>query len=264
MKIFEVGGCVRDEILGVPSKDIDFTVVLEDWELGQMGVMQVTPFEFMTTTLRDMGFKIFLETPEFLTVRAQFPKNHKVDTSNIVGVPILFGRENLTADFVLARSEGGYTDGRRPDEVVPGTLEDDLARRDFTMNAIARDAAGNFVDPFGGRQDISKRLIRAVGDPQARLREDGLRAVRALRFAITKGFRIEGELSNTLHFDSVVHDLVAFKVADERIADEVGKMFRHDTLKSLILLNQYPALTGAIFSGRLHLDASLKTKGRGK
>lgn len=249
MKMYEVGGCVRDEILGVPSKDIDFTVVLDD-EFAEDGFNRQgnTPFEVMTLNLRRMGFKVFLETPEFLTVRAQFPR---------LG-PMSFN--NLTADFVLARKESDYADGRRPDVVEPGTLMDDLARRDFTMNAIAKDEDGSYIDPFNGRADIDARLIRAVGDPAERLHEDALRAVRALRFAVTKGFRIEGELMKVLMFDTDLHDKVAYNVSDERIAVEVSKMFKHDTVSSLILLHNYMALTGAMFSGSVWLDASMKKR----
>jgi hypothetical protein len=74
MKMFEVGGCVRDEILGVPSKDIDFTVVMEDIDIFKYETRGSTPFDWMVYRLDGMGFKIFLETPEFLTVRAQFPR----------------------------------------------------------------------------------------------------------------------------------------------------------------------------------------------
>lgn len=264
MKIYEVGGCVRDEILGVPSKDIDFTVVLdENWQ--GFWSDNVTPFQAMTESLKGMGFKIFLETPEFLTVRAQFPKN-SLTTGPRRG-------NGLTADFVLARKESDYTDGRRPDNVVPGMLEDDLRRRDFTMNAIAKAADGSYIDPFNGREDIHRGVIRAVGDPIERLNEDALRAVRALRFSVTKhvpldalgdtAFRISNDLAFAMQTESVL-DSIKNKISDERIADELSKMFRYDTVASLIRLNQFPALTRAMFSGRVSLDATMKQKGRGK
>lgn len=260
--MYEVGGCVRDGLLGVPSKDIDFTVVLEDddFRMKRPGVhYQVypwaDPFKIMTARLKFMGFKIFLESPEFLTVRAQFPK-----TGYLSARP---ERGGMTADFVLARKESDYTDGRRPDTVVPGTLEDDLARRDFTMNAIAKDADGNLIDPFNGQQDIEDRIIRAVGDPIDRLTEDALRAVRALRFSVTKGFSIEWSLMFAMQEESVLES-VRNKISDERIQVELSKMFRFDTVASLDALGRYPLLTEAMFSGRVSLDATLKTKGRGK
>lgn len=260
MQMFEVGGCIRDALLGVPSKDIDFTVVLDTERFYPDGLNYRgnTPFEVMTLNLRRMGFKIFLETPEYLTVRAQFP-------TSLDGELEFFGADmaRLTADFVLARKESTYTDGRRPDVVKVGTLEDDLARRDFTMNAIARDADGNLTDPHNGVQDIERKIIRAVGDPFERLTEDALRAVRALRFAVTKGFDIEFHLDRVLRTREIA-ELIETKISDERIQIELSKMFRYDSFASVDILAQYRALTRAIFAGNVSLDATLKTKGRGK
>lgn len=253
MELYEVGGCVRDEILGVKSKDIDFTVVLDPEEVGIDN-----PFVVMRNELKRRGFKIFLETKEFLTIRAQFPRYS--GHAGLIGAE----RRNLTADFVLARKEGEYTDGRRPDKVEVGTLMDDLARRDFTMNAIAKDADGNLIDPFNGVEDIHKRMIRAVGDPKERMVEDALRAIRALRFSVTKGFTVEGELMKVLLWDEEIMDAVAFKISDERIQVELSKMFRFDTLKSLDVLAHYKGLRQAMFSGSVSLDATMKQKGRGR
>ena len=251
MELFEVGGCVRDDLLGVKSKDIDFTVVLSPEEVGIDN-----PFVVMRNELKRRGFKIFLETKEYLTIRAQFPRP--------MGLAVIrHDRAGMTADFVLARKESDYIDGRRPSKVEVGTLMDDLARRDFTMNAIAKDSEGNLIDPFNGAADIEKRMIRAVGDPKERLREDALRAVRALRFAVTKGFTIEGELMKVLMWDTEIMDSIAEKISDERIQVELSKMFRFNTLKSLEVLNHYKGLTEAMFSGSVSLDATMKQKGRG-
>lgn len=238
---YEVGGCVRDEFLGVRSKDIDYSVVVN--YVGD------DPFGYMVAKLKSLGFTVFLETPEHLTVRAQFPKGD--------------GNPTLTADFVLARKEGTYSDGRRPDKVEPGTLMDDLARRDFTMNAIAKDADGSYIDPFNGRADIADRIIRAVGDPYERLAEDALRAVRALRFSVTKGFTIEKELREAMEYIDVLDSIVQ-NISDERIQQELSKMFRHHTIGSLYNLAEFPVLTRAVFSGSVSLDATMKQKGRGK
>jgi tRNA nucleotidyltransferase/poly(A) polymerase len=263
--MFEVGGCVRDEILGVPSKDIDFTVVLDD-EFAEDGFNRQgnTPFEAMTLNLRKMGFKIFLETPEFLTVRAQFPETYEHKgfdpvSNRWVSEP----RKGITADFVLARREAEYTDGRRPDKVIPGTLEDDLARRDFTMNAIAKAADGSYIDPFNGLADIDARIIRAVGDPVERLAEDALRAVRALRFSVTKGFHIELGLRFAMQDDAVL-DAIVNKISDERIQQELSKMFRFDSRASIRAMFGFGLLTDAVFAGSVSLDATMKTRGRGK
>ncbi len=246
MKMFMVGGAVRDEILGVKSKDIDFSVVLDQSPVW----IGPDPFQYMIDELTEMGFDIFLQKPEFLTITARFPIGHLHD--------------HMTADFVLARKESDYTDGRRPDRVVPGTLLDDLKRRDFTMNAIAKDEHGHFIDPFDGRQDISHRIIRAVGDPVERLREDALRAVRAIRFAVTKDFTIDSDLKNAMETREVELALMS-NISDERISDELSKMFRFNTLASLRILDEFIGLRRAIFhSGRISLDSTMKTRGRGK
>lgn len=244
MQMFMVGGAVRDELLGVPSKDIDFTVVMDFHD-----AVSVDPFKVMVGNLKAQGFEIFLETPEFLTVRARFPKNHE--------------HARLTADFVLARKESEYTDGRRPDKVIPGTLEDDLARRDFTMNAVARDSAGNLIDPFDGQDDIAAKVIRCVGEPWDRITEDALRALRAIRFAVTKGFSIDSELWEVIDSYEVA-DIVQDHISDERIQVELSKMFRFNTPASIEMLNRFPALMESCFAGDVSLDATMKTKGKGK
>lgn len=258
MEMFMVGGIVRDEILGVRSKDIDFSVVLSPEDLDDPGLVvnPRTPFEIMEDRLRSMRFKIFLSTPEFLTVRAQFPEEER-------GVAGVIENSGMTADFVLARKESLYTDGRRPDVVVLGTLEDDILRRDFTMNALAKDAQGNIIDLVGGVQDINERVIRAVGNAFDRLNEDALRAVRAVRFSVTKGFRIDHELRFAMESAAVIHSIEQ-NISDERISDELSKMFRFNTLASLKALQEFPLLTRAMFSGSISLDSTMKQKGRGR
>lgn len=247
MKFYQVGGAVRDEILGVASKDIDFTVVMEDSDFqSDKGVMHGSPFTVMVAQLEQMGFRIYKESPEFFTARAKFPK----DDNTYPG---------LDADFVLARKERGYADGRRPDSVEVGTLEDDLARRDFTMNAVAKDTEGNFIDPHNGRQAIAERYIQAVGDPHERLAEDALRAVRALRFSVTLGFRIRHELAFAMQTAAVLEALQK-NISSERIKDELNKMFAHSTLDSLKAFEQFPELTRVMFSGRISLEATMKER----
>lgn len=262
--MYEVGGCVRDEILGTPSKDIDFTVVLDEkfelYNTAEQG------FRYMVANLESMGIKIIKdkeEVPigaEFLTARGIAPKGDKrVDMLNrhIANYP---GR---ALDFVLARRESGYSDGRRPDVVEVGTLEDDLARRDFTMNAIAKDENGEYIDPYNGIEDIRLGVIRAVGDPFERLNEDALRALRAIRFALTKNFVISDELEDALQSEAVL-DSIVNKISDERKKDELNKMFFYDSVGAMEILMQYPVLTDAVFTGSVSLEATMKTKGRGK
>lgn len=253
MKMYEVGGYVRDEIMGRKSNDVDFSVVLDDTDLVNEFE---NPFVAMHAELLKQGFKVFLLTPEHFTIRAQFPRGRTYnDRGHNYGTNV--------ADFVLARKEGKYTDGRRPDSVEIGTLEDDLARRDFTMNAIAKDKSGNYIDPFNGQADINKRIIRAVGDPFERLTEDALRAVRALRFSVVLGFAIEPALAFALQSAEVLHR-VEHVISDDRISAELSKMFRYDTVASVLALSKYPALTRAMFAGSVSLDSTMKTKGRGK
>jgi tRNA nucleotidyltransferase/poly(A) polymerase len=263
MKTYVVGGFVRDKIMGVKSNDVDYTVVLDDMDMRPRGLTEEEgvdfndPFDVMVFRLFRMGFKVFLQTPEHLTVRAQFPRNGNYSLVNNMDTA------GLTADFVLARKESKYSDGRRPDSVEVGTLADDLARRDFSVNAIAMDTDGSYIDPFNGQADIAAGILRAVGDPADRLTEDALRAVRALRFAVTKGFRIENTLSFAMEYAAVLHSIET-RISDDRISVELSKMFRFDTVASVQILNDFPALTAAMFAGTVSLDSSMKTKGRGK
>lgn len=249
MEFFEVGGCVRDEVMGHPSKDIDFVCVLDPAEVGTNS----NPFHVMRNELRRRGFRIFQETEKFLTIRAQFPRGFSGMASEA-----LVRRPGLTADFVLARKEGDYTDGRRPDEVMPGTLEDDLDRRDFTMNAIAKAADGSLIDPFHGVLDIKNRKIRCVGSAEDRLREDALRGLRALRFSVTKGMVIDSKIVSVLNTPEFVTALAS--VSKERQREEMEKMFLHDTVRALRLLAQFPAIERVVFSDGLRLTATMKEK----
>lgn len=256
MEFFEVGGCVRDEIMGGKSKDIDFTVVLNegDFPNSVLSVGGTTdPFQIMENELRRRGFKIWQSNPKFLTIRAKFPK-----PSALVAIKTEWA--GLDADFVLARKERDYVDGRRPESVEVGTLLDDLARRDFSMNAIAKDSDGSLIDPFNGQRDIAMGIISAVGDPTERLSEDSLRAVRALRFMVTKNMTVDPGLRFAMQTAAVTTAVGSRTVADERIKDELAKMFAFDTVKSLRLLNEFPALTDAMFAGTVNLTSTMKER----
>jgi len=135
-------------------------------------------------------------------------------------VTVLF--QGVRFEVTTFRTESGYSDGRRPDSVsfAPSIL-DDLSRRDFTINAMAYDLlAGRMEDPHGGARDLSRRLIRAIGDPEERFREDGLRPLRACRFAAQLGFTVDGD---TLRAISLTLDVVA-EVSAERVRDEILKI----------------------------------------
>lgn len=235
----EVGGAVRDKFLGLESKDVDFVAVpTQQFDTAE------NAFISLSNHLKEKKFKVFLETPQFFTIRAQVPDDHPLKE-----------RTNV-ADFVLARKDSKNSDGRRPDFVLPGTLMDDLERRDFTINAMAI-MDGKLIDPFGGRDDINNRLLKFVGDPHERIKEDGLRVMRALRFSITKGFDIDSDAWNVIN--SAFGAAMLRKVSTERIRDELEKMFMHDSFSSMkILLELNEPFRWDIFGRGIRLMPTLK------
>lgn len=253
MKMYLVGGACRDKLMGNKPKDFDFSVVLNEQTdmFFSTSDGQVDYFESMKANLsKDHGVTFFggnAQKPEYFTARGKFPKGHQYS--------------NLVAEFVLARKDGVYRDGRRPESVQIGTLADDLARRDFRMNAIAQAEDGTLIDPWGGRSDILNERISCVGHAEDRIDEDALRALRALRFKVKTGFDFDSQLANVLKWPSVAEMLAA--MPDERKMDELTKMFRYDTLASLRLFESYPLLRDACFSGNVSLDATMKIKGFG-
>jgi tRNA nucleotidyltransferase (CCA-adding enzyme) len=237
----EVGGAVRDKFLGLESKDVDFVAIPET---PDSFISANAAFMFLCDHLRDQGFKVFLETPEFFTVRAQVPDGHPLKE-----------RTNV-ADFVLARKDGPSSDGRRPDFVLPGTLMDDLKRRDFSVNSMAI-LDGELIDPFGGREDLTNNLLRFVGNPTDRIAEDGLRVMRALRFHITKRFDIEPNTWDAVNSDFGAEMLM--KVSIERIREELEKMFLANSLFTLEMIADLRTnLKKAIFRDGLRLMPTLK------
>ena len=238
MKIFEVGGCVRDELLGLESKDIDFTVVLDDTSLSVD-----EGWDKMLMWLRSEGFELFLETKDCFTVRGKFPKGHK--------------NEGLVGDFVMSRKEVGYIDGTRRPILELGTLEDDLMRRDFTVNSLCKDEDGKIIDLFEGVYDLRTKVLRTPLDPMITLLDDPLRMLRGLRFSITKGFIIDSELWNSM-LDPRVLDKLKEVVSHERMREEITKMMKHDTIKSLKLLNKIPGLMEVVFSNGMWLMPTTK------
>ena len=238
MKIFEVGGCVRDELLGLESKDIDFTVVLDDTSLSVD-----EGWDKMLKWLRSEGFELFLETKDCFTVRGKFPKGHK--------------NEGLVGDFVMSRKEVGVIPGTRKPILELGTLEDDLMRRDFTVNSLCKDEDGKIIDLFEGVYDLRTKVLRTPLDPMITLLDDPLRMLRGLRFSITKGFIIDSKLWNSM-LDSRVLDKLKEVVSHERMREEITKMMKHDTIKSLELLNKIPGLMEVVFSNGMWLMPTTK------
>jgi tRNA nucleotidyltransferase (CCA-adding enzyme) len=222
VKLYLIGGAVRDHLMGKTPKDFDFSVVAESYDV-------------MREWINENNFEIFLETPQYLTIRAR-----RMEPWIFAG----FDMSGMTFDFVLARQDGAYSDGRRPDEVTPGTIFDDLARRDFTMNAVAIDTNGSIIDPFGGQKDIAASVIRCVGGVE-RLHEDGLRMMRAIRFAVQLDFMLDGEIIEMMSDPSSVDHIV--NVSTDRIRDELEKALRISTMETLYWLRNFHWLGWYIF-----------------
>jgi putative nucleotidyltransferase with HDIG domain len=203
-----VGGAVRDALRGVKNSDWDIATDAE-------------PFE-ASVIIRKAGGKAVPTGIRHGTITA-FYKNFKVEITTF-------------------RTESGYSDGRRPDQVrFATTIEEDLSRRDFTMNAVAlRLPAGEIIDPFGGARDIKAKVIRCVGNPADRFGEDGLRPLRAARFAAQLSFEIE---QNTL--DAISGALpVCAKVSQERVRDEIDKILASPLPSRAFLLMEKTGLLG--------------------
>tara|TARA_Y100000310_G_scaffold171070_1_gene171220 strand:+ start:2703 stop:4061 length:1359 start_codon:yes stop_codon:yes gene_type:complete len=179
-----VGGTVRDSFIGRDVKDLDLAT-------------DATPDEIKAINT-DAGRKTFEVGERFGTIVAL-----------VEGEPV---------EITTFRSEGDYSDGRRPEYVhFESNIETDLARRDFTMNALAYDPlTKETVDPFGGKEDIQKRIIRAVGDADTRFKEDSLRPVRGCRFTSTLDFDIEPETKAAMK--RTAHEVS--RVSRERLRDE--------------------------------------------
>ena len=231
-KFYEVGGKVRDEILGLQSKDVDYVAVPGDDLLKDIESAH-TMFGILEGYLKEEGFEIFLVTPDCFTIRAKFPKNHKYE-----GV----------ADFVMARKEIGYIPGTRQPIVKAGTLFDDLERRDFTLNALAKDENGNIIDFFNGIEALKVGQLITPLDCKKTFDDDPLRILRAIRFCITKGFHMDSYMEGVIRDYDYANKMEV--VSMERIREELFKCFKHDTIITLTHLNQYPSLRNYIFGGK--------------
>jgi poly(A) polymerase/tRNA nucleotidyltransferase (CCA-adding enzyme) len=213
-----VGGCVRDLLLGREPKDWDIATDAEPKEIQKL-----------------------------------FPKSVYENKFGTVGVKTDSGDEKLKViEVTTFRLEGKYTDKRHPDEVkFAKTIEEDLGRRDFTVNAIALSINANIrmnandtngyelVDPFGGRDDLKAKLIRTVGEPKERFGEDALRLLRAVRFGVELDFEIEEKTAAAVKTEAGLLEMIA----KERIRDEFIKMLMTPrAAKGIILLEDLDLL----------------------
>ena len=182
---FVVGGCVRDHLMGMTPHDFDITTSATPKETENI---------FADCRVIETGIK------------------HGT-------VTVLY--KGISTEITTFRVDGDYSDGRHPDSVsFSRNIEDDLARRDFSINGIAYSPKLGFVDPFGGREDIQRGIIRCIGDPDKRFGEDALRVVRALRFSATLGFPIAEETARAM----ISHKKDLRKVSVERIFTELKRL----------------------------------------
>lgn len=193
---FVVGGCVRDSIMGKTANDWDMTTSAEPEETLEV-------------------FK------DFRTI----PTGIKHGT-----ITVIIDKEPL--EITTFRIDGAYTDNRRPDSVnFTRDIENDLSRRDFTVNAMAYNEKDGIVDLFGGINDIENKIIRCVGDPDKRFGEDALRIMRAMRFSSVLGFEIEKETAESIKRNK--HLLK--NIAPERIRVELEKLILGDDAERILL-----------------------------
>jgi len=195
-KAYIVGGCVRNQIIGMPVKDFDITTsavpekikeIFKDYEIGEIGIAHGT----VVVTIDKVPIEI---------------TTHRIDT-------------------------GCYSDGRHPDSIeFTDSIEKNLQRRDFTVNAIAYSPSSGLIDPYGGLDDINNKIIRTVRDPLLTFAEDYLRIMRGIRFASTLGFTIETETEETMRdlWDTI------FSVSEERIAFELKKTLQGQNVDKII------------------------------
>ena len=200
-----VGGCVRDMLLGRSPEDWDIT----------------------TSALPE----------ETMTVFA----GHAIPTGLQHGT-VTVRQNHRSVEVTTYRVDGAYLDHRRPDSVTfTRSLEEDLQRRDFTVNAMALGLRGELRDPFGGQDDLKNRVLRCVGDPDRRFGEDALRILRGLRFAAVLGFEIELQTSESIHRN---RELLR-EIAAERIRTELLKLLCGS--HAMEILRDYPDVIGVFW-----------------
>lgn len=206
--VYFVGGCVRDILLKRTPHDWDMT----------------------TSTLPDEIIGII---DDINTNNHTYKGRFKVIPTGIKHGTVTIILDDESYEITTFRTDGEYTDGRRPDSVNFVTnINEDLSRRDFTMNAIAYHMQYGFIDPFNGIQDIENKVIRCVGNPNDRFSEDKLRILRMYRFSVQLGFDIEINTllsaKNKLEYEGLEG------VSKERIRDELIKIINKDTTDGFI------------------------------
>ncbi len=199
---FIVGGCVRDCLMGKEPADWDIT----------------------TSALPDQTSVVF--------------KDYRTIDTGILHGTVTVIVDGMPLEITTYRVDGAYSDGRHPDAVTfTPSLEEDLRRRDFTVNAMAYHPKHGIVDCFGGQSDIQNRIIRCVGNPTERFNEDALRILRALRFAAVLGFAVESETASAIHRRSANLQYVSI----ERITAEFKRLIC--AADAVALMNEFSDVT---------------------
>ena len=181
--VYLAGGAVRDQLRGIEPKDYDLAT-------------SATPTEVLDL----------------------FPKSDAIGEH--FGVIIVKGHREMI-EVATFRTDGSYKDGRRPESVEFSSPEQDAQRRDFTINGLFQDPfSGNIIDHVGGQTDLETGILRAIGDPKKRFQEDALRLMRAIRFAVVTGFKIEEDTLDALKKCAPLLK----QISPERIRDELSKI----------------------------------------
>lgn len=190
--IYLVGGAVRDLLMNIEPKDFDFVTPLSPDQIEQC--------------IRNAGRKPYLIGKRFGTIG--------------------FTVSGEKVEITTYRTEKYLPDNRKPEVTFCNTLKDDLSRRDFTINAITMDLNGNVYDPYNGREDGDNKIIRCVGNPIKRFREDPLRLLRAIRFSTQLNFKIEENTYNAI----IEKNYKILNISKERWMEELNKILLSDNV----------------------------------
>lgn len=204
---FAVGGCVRDFLMGRPCDDMDITTSARPAETEK--ILNNHHMKFIETGLKHGTITAVTDGGSF--------------------------------EITTYRTDGAYTDNRHPEHVEFVTdIKEDLSRRDFTINAMAYNDRAGIVDLFGGRDDLDKKIIRAVGDPDKRFKEDALRIMRAIRFASVLSFDIETKTKKAIFNNKELLKNVSY----ERIFTELSKLLLGENVFDVLM--EYREVVGVV------------------
>lgn len=242
--VFLVGGCVRDLLMGKEPKDWDLTTNATPEQIIPLFEKTVYENNFGTVGVcvpRETKNSDFFHETELFSVSRGTNNHMNQNVTHVTGESV----PHETSEYEIIevtpyRTETKYSDFRHPDEVkFSDKLEDDLKRRDFTVNAMVMDSKGQVKDLYNGLTDIKDKVLRTVGEPDERFNEDALRMLRAVRFACQLGFSISHETSESIFKNS---NLIK-KISTERIRDEFSKIIMSRTpALGVVMLHKFGLL----------------------